>query len=67
MFVKPEKFGVITEYVKAADERKEKSNIDLAQKLNENGYMVDYRKIKSERPDGKVNRAHFASELVELG
>lgn len=53
MFVKPEKFGVITEYVKAADERKEKSNIDLAQKLNENGYMVDYRKIKSERPDGK--------------
>lgn len=67
LFVKPEDFGVITEYVKAADVRKEKSNINLAKKLNENGYMIDYQKIKSERPDGKVNRAHFASELVELG
>lgn len=67
LFVKPESFDTITAYVKSADERKDKSNIDLAQKLNENGYKIDYQKIKSERPDGKVNRAHFATELLRLG
>lgn len=67
LFVKPESFDTITAYVKSADERKDKSNIDLAQKLNENGYKIDYQKIKSERPDGKVNRAHFAAELLRLG
>lgn len=67
LFLKPESFATITEYVKAADELKDQSNIDLAQKLNQNGYMIDYQKIKSERPDGKVNRSHFAAELVELG
>ena len=67
LFIKPDSFDDITKYVKAADERKENSNLDLAQKLNQNGYMIDYSKIKSERPDGKVNRAHFAAELVKLG
>lgn len=67
LFVKPETYGVITEYVKAADARKDNSNIELAEKLNENGYLIDYTKMKNERPDGKVNRAHFAAELVRLG
>lgn len=67
LFIKPDTFGTITEYVKAADVRKEMSNVSLAQKLNENGYKIDYGKIKSERPNGKVNRAHFAAELVRLG
>lgn len=67
LFVKPDSFDKITSYVRAADERKDKSNIDLAQKLTENGYKIDYAKIKCERPDGKVNRAHFAAELLRLG
>lgn len=67
LFVKPDSFDIITSYVRAADERKDKSNIDLAQKLTENGYKIDYAKIKCERPDGKVNRAHFAAELLRLG
>lgn len=67
LFFKPKDFGTITDYVRAADERKETSNVCLAQKLNENGYRIDYTKIKSERPNGKVNRAHFAAELVRLG
>ena len=44
LFLKPESFATITEYVKAADELKDQSNIDLAQKLNQNGYMIDYQK-----------------------
>ena len=46
LFFKPESFAAITEYVKAADELKDQSNIDLAKKLNQNGYMIDYQKIK---------------------
>ena len=34
LFFKPESFAAITEYVKAADELKDQSNIDLAKKLN---------------------------------
>ncbi len=67
LFVKPEAFGAVTEYVRAAEARKDASNVRLAQRLNENGYRIDYAKLKSERPNGKVNRAHFAAEIVRLG
>ena len=67
LFVQPTSYRAITDYTKIDDERKEASNIDLAQKLNDNGYLVDYQAIKSTTPDGKVNRALFATALVESG
>lgn len=60
-------FDDITAYVKTADERKEKSNIDLAQKLNANGYSFDYSAVKQSTPKGKVNRANIAAELLRMG
>lgn len=67
LFVQPECYQTIMDYVKAADERKEASNLGLAQKLNENGFRVDYQALKSATPHGKVNRAHFAAALCEGG
>lgn len=67
LFLKPEMYNDITAYVKEADMRKEISNLSLAQKLNENGFPVDYAALKAAQPDGKVNRAHFAAALVEAG
>ena len=67
LFVQPSFYQEVTEYVKTADKLKEASNIELAQKLNENGYLIDYNKIKSSTPNGRVNRAHFAAALCESG
>lgn len=67
LFIQPSFFMEVTEYVKTADKTKEASNIKLARKLNENGFLIDYNKIKSATPNGKINRAHFAAALCESG
>ena len=67
LFVKPESFDVITDYVKSADRLKDKSNTDLIINLNSNGYDINYQEIKSATPGGKVNRAHIAAELLKKG
>ena len=67
LFLPRESYEAVTEYVRLAHERKEVSNLILASRLNENGYPIDYEKLKAARPDGKVNRAHFAAALVDAG
>ena len=67
LFVKPESFDVITDYVKSADRLKDKSNTDLIINLNSNGYDINYQEIKGATPGGKVNRAHIAAELLKKG
>lgn len=67
LFLRREYDAVITEYVRQAHENKENSNRILAKRLNENGYPIDYERLKASTPDGKVNRAHFAAALVEAG
>ncbi len=67
LFIKPEYFDLIEKLVAKAHELKEISNIDLVNRLNENGYHIDYDEIKNATPNGHVNRAHIASKLVECG
>lgn len=47
--------------------RKEQSNIDLCANLSAAGYAVSYEKIKAATPDGVVNRALVAAELMKAG
>lgn len=47
--------------------RKEQSNIDLCASLSAAGYAVSYEKIKAATPDGVVNRALVAAELMKAG
>jgi predicted metal-dependent phosphoesterase TrpH len=47
--------------------RKEQSNRDLADRLAADGYRVDYNAIKAATPDGNVNRALIAKELMAKG
>ena len=54
-------------YVAAYLQRKEQSNVDLCRNLCAAGYEVSYEKIKSATPDGTVNRALIAAELMRLG
>ncbi|MBQ7378876.1 MAG: PHP domain-containing protein [Clostridia bacterium] len=57
----------VEDYVAAYLERKEQSNIDLCCNLTADGYEVSYEKVKSATPDGTVNRALIAAELMRCG
>ena len=67
LFIKEKYYGEIRELLAASEKRKEESNLDLIHNLGKDGYLLDYEKIKSERPDGRVNRAHIAAELTKSG
>ena len=67
LFVKPQHFSAISARVAELDKRKEESNIALAAALTAGGYEVDFEEIKASTPKGHVNRAHFASALLEKG
>ena len=64
--VRPESYSRITEYVSQLGKRKIEANRELAQRLCDGGYKVDYEKIYRES-SGIVNRVHFAAALVEGG
>ena len=67
LFLKPEQFDAITEQMEDFHRRKEQSNLDLVERLNQAGYCLDYAKIKNATPEGQVNRALIAAELLRLG
>ena len=41
--------------------------MDLVERLNQAGYLIDYAKVKGRNPNGNANRAHVAAELLEHG
>ena len=47
--------------------RKDRSNIDLCANLCAAGYEISYESIKAATPDGVVNRAMIAAELMKKG
>lgn len=56
----------VEELVTPFRQRKEQSNAELAARLNQAGYHLDYPAMRS-AARGSVNRAHFAQELIRLG
>lgn len=67
LFIKPERFGAVTDMTRAYHKRKEQSNIDLVERLRAAGYQLDYETIKNATPNGQVNRALIGAELARLG
>lgn len=67
LYLKKEYWSQVTELMSQYHRRKEQSNIDLVERLNQAGYRIDYAKIKSSTPEGQVNRALIAAELTALG
>ena len=67
LFVKPEYFGAVTEKVEQMWRRKEQSNLSLVQGLARAGIRLDYEAIKAGTPNGQVNRAVIAAEMVRRG
>ena len=67
LFVQPQHYVAVTEKVEQMLHRKDQSNIDLINGLKRAGIRLDYRKIKAGTPNGQVNRAVIAAEMVQLG
>lgn len=67
LFITEKHFPIINDMVEELSRRKDKSNRELEQALRQAGYDVDLDAIKANTPRGHINRAHFASVLVEKG
>ena len=66
LFVMPEHYSDVEALLDDVKKRKEEANIALAKALNEAGYDIDYEEIRR-KSGGYVNRAHFATEMMEKG
>lgn len=67
LFVQPRHYDAIEALVNEMGRRKEQSNIRLIQGLAGIGISLDYDAIKAGTPNGQVNRAVIAAEMVRLG
>ena len=67
LFVLPEHYAAVERMVKEQHILKEISNMELVERLNQAGYLIDYMKVKRRNPNGNANRAHMAAELLDQG
>lgn len=67
LFLEEKYFDAISDLMKAYIARKEQSNIDLVATLAQDGYILDYNKMKEKSLTGNINRAHIAAALTEAG
>ena len=67
LFVDPEHYEKVECLCIEYHGLKEKSNIDLIEKLAAMGYDINYKSIQKRNVKGRVNRAHIAAELLEKG
>ena len=66
LFIRPESFAAIREYINRATILKEESNYKLIKRLRDRGYDINYVDIL-EGSKGHVNRANIAAELMKKG
>lgn len=67
LFIDPKHFSTIEELMADLLVRKQLCNIDLVDALNRTGMTIDYYALKAETPDGNVNRAHIAYDMLRRG
>lgn len=66
LYIKPCHYEEVDRVVKVYTQRKEKSNVELVDRLAQAGIVLDYDKIRREAVDC-INRAVLAAEMVRLG
>jgi predicted metal-dependent phosphoesterase TrpH len=67
LFLPKNKYADVENFVAQYNIRKAKNNEELIARLNAAGYEVDLDEIKKQTPNGHVNRAHIAAELMKKG
>lgn len=67
LFISPDRYADIEALMKDYHIRKDQSNRALVSRLNRSGYVIDYTEIQHKNPNGNINRAIIAKELLEKG
>lgn len=67
LFIQPAYYAAVTQKLDEMLQKKEQSNRDLVEALKTAGIWLDYDQIKAKTPDGYVNRAVIAAEMVQKG
>lgn len=67
LFIKPECFARVEEFVSILVKNKENSNRELIKRLNCAGYAISFDEIKAKTANGRFNRSHIGEALVEKG
>ena len=67
LFIRPEYFAQVSELMREVNRRKEESNTALVSSLGKVGILLDYGEIKSQTPNGKVNRSNIARAMMAKG
>lgn len=67
LFILPEHYASITALLEQMVQAKEQSNLALIHALHAAGIELDYGSIKGGTPNGQVNRAVIAAEMVRKG
>ncbi len=67
LFIPPSHYANVTVLMQDYRARKEQSNRDLTNRLAADGYPIDYTEILQKNPNGNINRALIARELLAGG
>lgn len=67
LFIKEEFYDDIMKKVEYYQSLKEKSNLDICERLAADGYEVSYSDIKKKYPNSRINRFHIAERLMDIG
>ena len=67
LFLQPCHFHKVHEYVQAMHRKKDESNRQLVEKLQEAGYALSFEELTKCTPEGHFNRAHVAKAMLEKG
>ncbi len=67
MFICHEDHERVMDFIGDIKKKKDQANRELVSKLRPLGYEIDYDALISATPDGYVNRAHIAAEMVKKG
>lgn len=67
LFIDPIHFPTIQDMTNHYQLLKEQSNLELIAALNRAGYDLDFDRIRTQSPNGNINRAHIAAALTEKG
>lgn len=67
LFLQPCHFPEVHEYVQAMHRKKDESNRQLLEKLQQAGYALSFDELSRKTPEGHFNRAHVAQAMLEKG
>jgi len=67
LFIDPQHYSAVMEFIGDLKERKNQANRELIKKLGALGYEIDYDALIASTPDGYVNRAHIAVDMLRRG